>query len=55
MQHISQEHPQVRVGLAQIAEGYSGELLISCLDISRIGYLYSDMPPLRQSVEKLRR
>jgi hypothetical protein len=31
-QNISQQHPEVRVHLARIAEGYSGELLISCLD-----------------------
>ena len=47
MQNISQRYPKHRMRLLQIcgvAEDYSGELLISCLDLSRVGYLWPDMP-----------
>jgi hypothetical protein len=47
MQDTSQQYPEHRMRLPQIREvpkGYSGELLISCLDLSRVGYLWPDMP-----------
>jgi hypothetical protein len=47
MRYISQRYPEHGMRLLQIREvpeDYSGELLISCLDLSRIGCLCPDMP-----------
>ena len=47
MQITSQQYPEHRMRLPQIREvpkDYSGELLISCLDLSRVGYLCPDIP-----------
>jgi hypothetical protein len=60
MQNTFQQSPEYRMRLPQIREvtkDYSGELLISCLDLSRVGYLQPGYALLsgRQSVAKLRR
>jgi hypothetical protein len=47
MQNISQQYPEDRMRLLKVRgvpKEYSGELLISCLDLSRVGYLHPDMP-----------
>jgi hypothetical protein len=46
MQNTSQQYPEDQMRLPQIRDvprNYSGELLISRLDLSRVGYLCADM------------
>jgi hypothetical protein len=47
MQNTAQQYPEHRMRLLKVRElpkDYSGELLISCLDLSRVGYLRPHMP-----------